>query len=64
MIALNCRIAEFRDPSLNRSQEIPPEADGCGIFDCFFPSTSDQKSVVCTISGMAVDSVGMEVRSV
>ena len=27
---------KFRDPRLNRSGEIAPEAVGSGIFDCYF----------------------------
>ena len=34
---------KFHGPSLNRSNEIPPEAVGGGIFDkFFFATTSDQ----------------------
>ena len=41
---------KFRDPRLNRSREIPPEAVEGGIFSTF------------VISGVAVDNVGMYVR--
>ena len=30
------KIVKFRDPCLNRSRVIPPEAVGGGIFDSFF----------------------------
>ena len=34
---------KFRDPRLNSSWEIPPEAVGGGIFDSFFAIASDRK---------------------
>ena len=37
------KCVKFRDPSLNRSQEIPHEATGGGIFDSLSPITSDRK---------------------
>ena len=52
---------KFRDPCLNRSPEIQPEAVGCGIFDGFFAITSDQKQLVI-ISSEAVEWVGVDVR--
>ena len=35
--------AKFHDPILNRSREMPPEADVGGIFRLFSPITSDRK---------------------
>ena len=34
---------KYRDPRLNYSQEIPPEAVGGSIFHCFFAIISDRK---------------------
>ena len=35
-VVLDKRV-KFHDPSLNSAQEIPREAVGSDIFDCFFP---------------------------
>ena len=51
---------KFRDPNLNRSQEIPPKAVGGGIFDCF-PYNFRPKVGNDVISSIAVDNVGMDV---
>ena len=40
------KCVKLRDPSLNCSQEIPPQAIGGSIFDCFSPITSDQKQIM------------------
>ena len=37
------KCVKFDDLSLNRSQEILPEAVGGGIFEFFFAITSDRK---------------------
>ena len=34
-------VLKFRDPCLNHSRQIPPEAIGCGIFDSFFDRKKD-----------------------
>ena len=41
-LVLDKRV-KFRDPSLNCSREIPPEAIGSGIFDCLSPVTFERK---------------------
>ena len=51
---------KFHDPNLNLSREIPPEAVGGGIFDCF-PYNFWPKVDNHIISGVAVDNVGMNV---
>ena len=37
------KSVKSHDPSLNRSREIPPEAVGGGIFNCFAPITPDRQ---------------------
>ena len=37
------KCVKFRDPHLDRSREIPPEAVGGSIFDKFFAVISDRK---------------------
>ena len=41
-VVLN-KCVNFRDPGLECSREIPPEAGGGGIFDSFFAITCDRK---------------------
>ena len=58
-LVLDKRV-KFHDPRLNRSREIPLEAVGGGVFDCFtynFRPEVDND----VISGMAVNNVGMDV---
>ena len=52
---------KFHDPSLNCSRNIPPEAVGSGIFDCF-PHNFRPQVDNDVISSVAVDSVGMDVH--
>ena len=53
---------KLRDPCLNRSRRIPPEAVRGGIFDSFFHY--DFRPVVDNdvISRPAVDNIGLDVR--
>ena len=48
---------KFCDPRLNRSREIPPEAEavGGGIFDGFFRDNIRSKAVSDVISSVAVE---------
>ena len=50
---------KFHDPSLNRSREIPPEADRGCIFDCF-PYNFRLEVGNDVISGVAVDNFGTD----
>ena len=53
----------FRDPRLNRSREIRPEAVRDGIFDCFLNFDNCQPEIASdVISGMAIHYVGVDVR--
>ena len=47
-LAVPDKCLKFRDPRLNRSPEIRPEAVGGGIVDCFFLTSinADRKRVV------------------
>ena len=52
-------VVKFHDHSWNRSQEIPPEVIGCGIFNVFSLIYNFQPEVDNDIiSGVAVDNVG------
>ena len=51
---------KFGDPRINLSQEIPPEAAGGGIFDCFFHCSFRLKVVRDVISGANAGQVGMD----
>ena len=61
---VNCpdKRVKFRDPSLNRSGEIRPKVEACGIFGRFSnfdkcrPAAADE-----VISGVALDYVGVGV---
>ena len=55
------KYIKFRDLSLNRSREIPLEAASCGIFDSFFRYNFRPEVDHDVISGVAVDTVGMDV---
>ena len=52
---------KLHDPGLISSREIPPEAVGGGMFDCFFPYNFRPEVDNDVISGIAVDNVGMDV---
>ena len=54
------KCLKCRDPSFNRSREIPPEAIGNGIFDSFFRYNSRPEENNDVVSGVAVDNVGMD----
>ena len=45
---------KFRDPSLNRSREIPSEAVGGGIFDRFFKFDNCQPEVARRVTSYPV----------
>ena len=53
--------AKFRDPYLNRSRQIPPEAVGRGSFDDFVRDNFPSKVGSDVLSGVAVESVGTDV---
>ena len=55
------KYVKFHDPSLNRSREIPSEAGGGGIFDCFFPSNFRPEIDNDVLSDAAVENVGTDV---
>ena len=52
---------KLRDPSLNRSREIPFEAVGGGIFYSFFHHNFGSEVYNDVIFSLAVDNVGMHV---
>ena len=51
---------KLHDPSLNRSPEIPTEAVGGDIFDCFLYNFRHEVDND-VISGVAIDNVGVDV---
>ena len=53
---------KFRDPYLNRSREIPPEAVGGGIFDSCFRYKFRPEVDNDVLSGVAVDYIVMDVH--
>ena len=53
---------KFCDPSLNHSQETPPEAVGGGIFDSFFRYNFRLQVDNDVIYGAAVDNIGVDVH--
>ena len=54
------KCVKCHDPSSKCSREIPFEAVGGGIFDCFSPITYDRNRDD-VISGVAEDNVGVDV---
>ena len=52
---------KFRDPCLNRSREIPPEAVADGILRQFFHNNFRLEVVTDVLSGVAVDHVGVDI---
>ena len=55
------KLVKLRDPCLNFSREIPPEAVGGGIFDSFHDNFRPEV-VSDVISGGAVEHVGVDVH--
>ena len=55
------KCVKSRGPSLNRSQEIPPQTVGGGICDRFFCYNFQPEVNSDVISGVAVDHVSMVV---
>ena len=49
------KCGKFGDPRINRSQEIPPEAIGGGIFDSFCRDNFRPEVSSDVISGIAVE---------
>ena len=56
-------MCKFRDPCLNRSGEIPPEAVGNSIFDSFFRFNFRPEVDTDVISGVALEHVDMDFRA-
>ena len=49
------KVVKFRDPRLNHSREILPEAGGNGIFDGFFRENFRPEVISDGITGVTVD---------